>query len=66
MGLILDSSVLISGERRGETVKQVIQRVQTVYGETESALSVIFQLIPDLKSRHALNHQVGCSSLRGN
>lgn len=41
MGLILDSSVLISSERRGETVKQVIQRVQAVHGETESALSVV-------------------------
>jgi tRNA(fMet)-specific endonuclease VapC len=41
MGLILDSSVLIAGERRGETVKQVIQRVQAVHGETESALSAI-------------------------
>ncbi len=41
MGVILDSSVLIAGERRGETVKQVIQRVQAAYGETESALSAI-------------------------
>ena len=41
MGLILDSSVLIASERRGETVKQVIQRVQAVHGETESALSVV-------------------------
>ena len=27
MGLILDSSILIAGERRGETVTEVIQRV---------------------------------------
>lgn len=41
MGLILDSSILIAGERRGETVKQVIQRVRALCGDQESALSVI-------------------------
>jgi tRNA(fMet)-specific endonuclease VapC len=41
MGVVLDSSVLIASERRGETVKQVIQRVRAAYGETESALSVV-------------------------
>ena len=37
MGLILDTSILIAGERRKETVKQVIQRVQATFGETEAA-----------------------------
>ena len=41
MGLILDSSVLIAGERRGETVRQVMQRVRAAHGDTESALSAI-------------------------
>lgn len=41
MGLILDSSVLIAGERRGETVKHVIQRVRAAHGDVESALSAI-------------------------
>jgi predicted nucleic acid-binding protein len=41
LGLILDSSILIAGERRGETVKQVIQRVHAVWGDIESALSAI-------------------------
>lgn len=41
MGLILDSSVLIAGERRGETVRQVIERLQRSYGEVEAAVSVI-------------------------
>jgi predicted nucleic acid-binding protein len=41
MGLILDSSILIAGERRRETVKQVIQRVRAAHGDTESALSAI-------------------------
>ena len=41
MGLILDSSILIAGERRGETVGQVMQRVRAVHGDQESALSAI-------------------------
>ena len=41
MGLILDSSILIVGERRGETVKQVIERVRAAHGDMESALSAI-------------------------
>jgi predicted nucleic acid-binding protein len=41
MGLILDSSILIAGERRGATVRQVIQGVRAAYGDQESALSAI-------------------------
>ena len=41
MGLILDSNVLISGERRGETVKQLVERVQAAFGDIESAVSAI-------------------------
>jgi predicted nucleic acid-binding protein len=41
LGLILVSSILIAGERRRETVKQVIQRVRAAHGDTESALSAI-------------------------
>ena len=41
MGLILDSSILIAGERRGETVRQVIERVRAAHGDAESALSAI-------------------------
>lgn len=41
MGLILDSSILIAGERRGETVTQIMQRVRAAHGDVESALSVI-------------------------
>jgi len=33
LGLILDSSILIAGERRGETIKQVIQRVHAAWGD---------------------------------
>ena len=41
MGLILDTGILIAGERRKETVKQVIERVQAAVGETEAALSTV-------------------------
>jgi tRNA(fMet)-specific endonuclease VapC len=41
MGVILDSSVLIAGERRGESVRQILERVQAAHGEVDSALSVV-------------------------
>lgn len=41
MGLILDSSILISGERRGQTSKQVIDQVRLACGDVECALSAI-------------------------
>jgi predicted nucleic acid-binding protein len=41
MGLILDSSILIAGERHGETVGQIIERVRSAHGDQESALSAI-------------------------
>ena len=41
MGLILDTSALVAGERRGENVGQVLRRVQAARGEIETALSAI-------------------------
>ncbi len=41
MGLILDSSILIAAERGGESVRQILKRVQAEQGETETALSAI-------------------------
>lgn len=41
MGLIFDTSILIASERRGESVRQVLQRVQATHGETDAALSAI-------------------------
>jgi|SRR5271168_3927233 len=41
MGLILDSSILIAGERGGESVRAILQRVQLTHGETESGLSAV-------------------------
>ena len=41
MGLILDSSVIIASERRRESVERLIERVVTVAGDQEAALSAI-------------------------
>ena len=41
MGLILDTSILIAGERRKQTFRQIIENLQAAVGETEAALSVI-------------------------
>ena len=41
MGIILDTSVLIAGERRGQGVQAIIQRVLTTHGEQDAALSVV-------------------------
>jgi hypothetical protein len=39
MGLILDSSVVIDAERRGDTVERLIERVVNAAGDQEAALS---------------------------
>jgi tRNA(fMet)-specific endonuclease VapC len=41
VGLILDSTVVISGERQGQTVRQILEHVKTGYGEIEVGLSVV-------------------------
>jgi predicted nucleic acid-binding protein len=41
MGLVLDSSVLIAGERRRESVRDILERVKEGSTETEAALSVV-------------------------
>lgn len=41
MGLILDSSVVIDAERRGETVVRLIERVVGATGDQETALSAV-------------------------
>jgi tRNA(fMet)-specific endonuclease VapC len=41
MGVVLDTSVLIAGERKGEGVPAVIQRVLNTHGEQPAALSVV-------------------------
>ena len=41
MGVILDSSVLIAAERGGESVRDILKRIQAKEGETESPLSAV-------------------------
>jgi predicted nucleic acid-binding protein len=41
MGVILDSSVLITTEREGKTVRDLIERVLSTRGEVEIGVSVI-------------------------
>lgn len=41
MGVILDSSILIAGERRKDSVAEVLERVEAVCGKTVAALSVV-------------------------
>jgi len=41
VGIILDSGVLIAGERRGHTVRQILEHFKTSYGEIEIGLSVV-------------------------
>ncbi len=41
MGVILDTSVLIAGERRGEGVPAILKRVQAAHGEQDAGLSVV-------------------------
>jgi len=41
VGLILDSSVIIAAERRGETVERLIERIIEKTGDQEAALSSV-------------------------
>jgi len=41
MGLILDSSVIIAAERRGDTVEKLIEHVVRVAGDQDAALSSV-------------------------
>ena len=41
MGLILNSSIVIAAERRGGTVEKLIERVISVAGDQDDALSAV-------------------------
>ena len=55
MGLILDSSVVIAAERRGDTVEQLIEKIVKATGDQEAALSAIglTELIHGIYRAHA-------------
>ena len=41
MGIVLDSSVIIAAERRGHTVREILEQVKALQGEVELGLSVV-------------------------
>jgi predicted nucleic acid-binding protein len=41
VGIILDSSVIIAAERRGHTVREILEQVKAVQGEIEIGVSVV-------------------------
>ena len=41
MGLILDTSILIASERRGEAVEDILRRARATHGEIDVALSAV-------------------------
>ncbi len=41
MGLILDSSAVIAAERRGHSVRQILEQVKAAHGEIDIGLSVV-------------------------
>jgi len=41
VGLILDSTVVITGERQGHTVRQILEQIHAAYGEPDIGLSVV-------------------------
>jgi predicted nucleic acid-binding protein len=41
LGLILDTSVLIASERRGESVESILRQARTAHGEFDVALSAV-------------------------
>ena len=41
MGLILDTSILIESERRGEAIEDILSRVRAAHGEIDIALSAV-------------------------
>jgi predicted nucleic acid-binding protein len=41
MGLILDTSILIASERRGESVRHILRQARTIHGEFDVALSAV-------------------------
>ena len=41
MGLILDTSILIAGERRGGSIKQILTRLRDLHGDAETAISAV-------------------------
>jgi tRNA(fMet)-specific endonuclease VapC len=41
VGIILDSSIIVAAERRGHTVREILEQVKAAQGEIEIGLSVV-------------------------
>jgi predicted nucleic acid-binding protein len=41
VGIVLDSSVIIAAERRGHTVREILEQVKAVQSEIEIGVSVV-------------------------
>ena len=41
VGIILDSSVIIAAERRGHTVREILEQVKAAQGEIEIGVSAV-------------------------
>ena len=41
MGIVLDSSVIIAAERRGHTVREILEQLKAVQGDVEIGISVV-------------------------
>ena len=41
LGVMLDSSVVIAAERKGQTVSRLLEQLKAAYGETGIGLSVV-------------------------
>src|SRR6185437_10707506 len=41
LGLILDTSILISSERRGGSIEDILRQARAAHGETDIALSAV-------------------------
>ncbi len=41
MGIVLDSSVIIAAERRGHTVREILEQLKALQGDVEIGISVV-------------------------
>lgn len=41
MGIVLDSSVIIAAERRGRTVREILEQLKALQGDVEIGISVV-------------------------
>jgi tRNA(fMet)-specific endonuclease VapC len=72
VGLILDSSVVIAAERRGHTVRQILEQIQAVHCQIDIGLSVVtiaelmhgaFRAKSDADKQRRLASSTGCAAM---